>query len=111
MTFLAGSADFMDPGLQAVERSIAAAGSDQIVMGAVLNEAARVQSDDPISAAHGREPVRDDEDGAALGDLLHIALDDALAFIIERAGCLIENQDAGIGDERPGNGNPLLLTP
>jgi hypothetical protein len=43
----------MDPGLQAVERSIPAAGLDQIVMGAILNEAARIESDDPIGAAYG----------------------------------------------------------
>ena len=54
MMFLAElSADFMDPGLQAVERGIAAAGIDQILMGAVLNEAARVDGHDPVGAAHG----------------------------------------------------------
>src|SRR6516165_6787652 len=109
MIFLAElSADFMDPGLQAVERGIAAAGIDQIVMGAVLNEAARVDSHDPVGTAHGRQPMRDDEDGAALGDFLHILLDDSLALVIKRARCFIEDQDSRIGDERPGNGNPLL---
>jgi hypothetical protein len=40
----------MDPGLQAMERGIAAAGVDQIVMGAVLDEAAGVESKNPIGA-------------------------------------------------------------
>src|SRR6516162_1553114 len=72
MTFLAElSADFMDPSLQAMKGGIAAAGIDQIVMGAVLNEAARVDGHDPVGAAHGRQPMRDDEDCTALRDLLH----------------------------------------
>jgi hypothetical protein len=43
----------MDPGLQSVERRISAAGIDQIVMGAVLNEPARIEGNDPIGEAHG----------------------------------------------------------
>src|SRR5712691_3582 len=112
MTFLADcSEDFMDSGLQAVERGIAAAGLDQIVMGAVLDDAARFEGDDPVGAPHRGEPVGDDEDGTALGDLLHVLLDHPLALVIERTRCLVEDQDPGIGDQRPGDRNPLLLPP
>src|SRR5215475_1531832 len=49
MTFLAAfSADVMDSGLQAMERGIAAASLDQIFMAAILDEAARVDCDDPV---------------------------------------------------------------
>src|SRR5262245_1732225 len=57
MTFLAElSADFMDPGLQTIERGIAATSLDQIVMATVLDDWARVDGDDPVGAPHGREP-------------------------------------------------------
>ena len=51
----------------------------------------------------------DDEDGAALGDLAHVVLDDALALVVERAGGLVEDEDARIGDERAGDGDALAL--
>jgi hypothetical protein len=60
--------------------------------------------------------MSDDEDGAALGNLLHILLDDALALVIERARRFVEDQDPGIGDESAGDslsatsGPPIGLT-
>jgi hypothetical protein len=60
--------------------------------------------------------MSDDEDGAALGNLLHILLDDALALVIERARRFVEDQDPGIGDESAGDslsaasGPPIALT-
>ena len=51
----------------------------------------------------------DDQDRAALGDLFHVLLDDALALVVERARRLVEDQDARIGDERAGNGDALAL--
>ena len=59
-------ADFMDASLQTVQRRIAAAGLDQRVMGAVLDQAAALERDDAVRRPHGREPVRDDEDGSPL---------------------------------------------
>src|SRR5712691_894078 len=109
-TFLADCLeDFMDSGLQAVERGIAAAGLDQIVMGAVLDDAARFEGDDAVGAPHRGEPVGDDEYGAALGDLLHVLLDYSLALVVERARGLVEDQDPGVGEQRPGDRYPLLL--
>ena len=44
-TFLS---DFMDPRLQAVERGVASAGVDQLVVGAILDDAAVLDGDDAI---------------------------------------------------------------
>ena len=99
----------MDACLQAVQRRIAAAGLDQLVVRAVLDQAAAIERDDAVGAAHGGEPVGDDEHRAALGDLLHVLLDDALALIVERAGRLVEDQDARIGDQRARDGDALAL--
>src|SRR6202048_5288647 len=101
--------DFMDATLDAVEGGIAPTGSDQLVMRAVLDEAAALNGHDAIAGAHGREAVRDDEDGAALGDLAHVLLDDALALVVERARGLIEDQDAWVGHQGAGNGDALAL--
>src|SRR5882724_1545903 len=50
-------ADFMDPCLQPMQRCIAAAGPDQCVMAAVLDQAAAFERDDAVRRPHGREPV------------------------------------------------------
>src|SRR5260370_17756220 len=105
----AGSGDFMDSRLQPMQGCIAAASLDQRVMGAVLDQAAALERDDAIRRPHGREPVRDDENGAPLGDLFHVLLNDALALIVEGARRLIEDQNARGGDDRPGNGAALAL--
>ena len=55
----------MDPRLQAVERGVAAAGSDQLVMAAVLDEPAVLDGQDVVAPPHGRQPVGSDDDGAA----------------------------------------------
>src|SRR5262249_14367069 len=60
------SADLMEASLQSVQRRVAAAGLDQRVVGAVLDQPAAIEGDDAVGAAHGRQPVCDDQDGAAL---------------------------------------------
>src|SRR5262249_45346835 len=55
------SADFMEASLQPMQRRIAAAGLDQRIMGAVLDQAAALQGEDPIRRPHGGEPVRNDK--------------------------------------------------
>src|SRR6516165_406433 len=80
-----GLADFMEACLQPMQRCVAPAGLDQRVVGAVLDQAAALEGDDAVARAHGREPVRDHQNGAPLCNLLHVLLNDALAFIVERA--------------------------
>src|SRR5580658_4363825 len=103
------SAGFMEARLQPVEARIAAAGADQLVMVAVLDEAAALDGDDAVGVAHARQAIGDDEHGAALGDAFHVLLDDALALVVERARRLVEDQDPRIGDEGAGDGDALAL--
>src|SRR6478752_4416178 len=93
-TFLA---DFMDSTLQAVDRGIAPAGPDQFVVAAVLDQPASFDGHDAVGRPYRRQAMRDDEDRASLGNPLHVLLDDSLAFVVEGAGRLVEDQDAGIG--------------
>ena len=95
--------------LHVVEPRIAAAEPDQMVVRAVLDDAAVLERDDAVGLAHGRQPVRDDEDGAARRDALHVVLDDALALVVERARRLVEDQDARIADQRARDGDALAL--
>ena len=53
--------------------------------------------------------MRDDEYGTAVRELRHVLLDDAFAFIVERAGRFVENQNAWIRYEGTGDGNALAL--
>jgi hypothetical protein len=99
----------MEPCLKAMEGGVAPAGADEVVVIAVLDEPAALDGDDAVGAAHRREAVRDDEDGAALRDPAHILLDDALTLVIERAGRLVEDEDARVGDEGAGDGDALAL--
>ena len=39
----------------------------------------------------------------------HVVLDDALALVVERAGRLVEDQDARVGDQRARDGDALAL--
>ena len=39
-------------------------------MGALLDDLAAIDDDDPMRIAHRRQPMRNDEDGAALADRL-----------------------------------------
>jgi hypothetical protein len=55
---------------------------EQGIMRASFNDFAFVHHDDAVGMAHGGEAVRDDEHGAALANMLHIALDDGFAFVI-----------------------------
>ena len=47
--------EFMDPRLQAVEGGVAAAGAYQLVMAAILDEAAALDGQDAVAPPHGRQ--------------------------------------------------------
>src|SRR5712675_1825132 len=102
-------ADFMQTCLEPVERCISAAGLDQIVMGAVLDQAAALDGDDAIGKPQRREPMGNDQHRPAAGDLHHVLLHDPLAFIIESARRLVEDEDARVGNQRAGDGDALPL--
>src|SRR6516165_1225167 len=103
-------ADCMDARLEPMEHRIAPAGIDELVVSAILHQPSTIDSDDAVGPAHGGETMRNNKDRAALGDLPHVILDDPLTLVIERAGGLVEDHDARIGDESTGDGDALALT-
>jgi hypothetical protein len=103
------SADFMETCLKTVQRGIAAIGANEIIVDNIFHDAASFDDDYAFSPADGGKPMRDDEHGTSLSDTAHVILDDPLALIVKRAGRLIEDQNAGIGDECARDSNTLAL--
>src|SRR5215469_5443215 len=102
--------DCIDARLEPMEHRVAPARIDELVVGAILHQPSAIDGDDAIGPAHGGEAMGNNEDRPPLGDLPHVVLDDPLALVIERAGCLVEDHDARIGDESTGDCNALTLT-
>src|SRR5580693_7723933 len=102
-------ADFMQTCLEPIECRIAAAGLDQIVVRAVLDQAAALDGDDAIGKPQRGEPMGNDKHRSAAGDLGHVLLNNALALVVERARRLVEDEDARVGNQRTGDGDALPL--
>ena len=97
------------PQLEPMQHRVTTVALQQLGMGAVFHDAAMVDRDDPVGAAHGGKPVGNDEDGAPGDDAPHIGLDHLFAFVIQRAGRLVKDQDARIGDQGAGDRDALAL--
>ena len=81
----------------------------QLCMTALLDNLAPIQHHDPVGVPYRREAMGDDDDRAPLADRFHVVLDDALRLVVQGAGGFIENQDARVADQRPGDGDALAL--
>src|SRR5215472_8830482 len=95
--------------LDPVQLRIAPAAAQEVFVRTVFDQPTPIDRHDAVGPAHGRQPVGDDYEGAAGGDAPHILLDDALAFVIERARRLVEYQNPRIGQQRPRNRYALAL--
>src|SRR5512143_481862 len=93
----------VQPGIQAVER-------DQFGVGPAFDDPAALVDQDPVGAKDRRQPVGDGDRGAALHQALECGLDQPLGYGVERRGRLVEDEDPGILEQDPGDGDPLLLT-
>ena len=79
-------------------------------MRAALDDPAVVEYHDNVGVHDGREAVGDDEDGSVLHQHIHAALNDRLGSRVDRAGCLVEDHNGGIGDGGTRDGDKLSLT-
>ena len=78
-------------------------------MGAFLDDAAVLHDQDAVGLEHGRQPMRDDQRGAALHQLLQRRLHQRLALGVERRGGLVEQQDRRVAQDGAGNRHALAL--
>src|SRR3954464_8774516 len=79
-------------------------------MGALLGDFAAFEDDDLAGSADGGEAVGDDYGGAAVEEALQAALDRFLGADVDVGGGLVEDEDAGLGEEGAGEGDQLALT-
>src|SRR3954464_10872215 len=79
-------------------------------MGALLGDFAAFEDDDLAGSADGREPVGDDDGGAAVEEALEAALDGFLGADVDVGGGLVEDEDSGFGEEGAGKGEELTLS-
>src|SRR5205814_10205925 len=76
---------------------------------ALLHDPAAVHHDDLVGVADRREPVRDDERGAAVTEPRHRLLDEDLGTRVHVARRLVENEGARTGEERARDRDELPL--
>ncbi len=81
----------METRLHAVQVGVMAPALDEILVAAVLDDAAGGHGDDAVGAPHGRQAMGDDDHRAAGRDGVHVVLDRPLALVVERAGRLVEH--------------------
>jgi len=78
-------------------------------VGAPFHDAALVDHENLVRVDDGGKAVGDDEGGAALQEPFQGPLDEALRLHVHAGGGLVQDEDAGIGQERAGEGNELPL--
>ena len=72
---------------------ISAARLHELFVASTLDHAALFQQEDQIGPAHRRETMGDDEDGSTRQQRGHRSLNELLAFRVQVAGGLVENED------------------
>ena len=72
-------------------------------MSASLHYAAAVNHKNLVSAHHGRQPMRDHNDGFSGHELRECLLYEMLVFRIGEGGRLVEYDDRAIGQDRTGD--------
>src|SRR5215475_2379937 len=81
----------------------------QPIMPIDVDNSAAIDDENLVRIREHRETVRNDYDGSSLRHAAQIAPNDHFAFGIERARSFVEDQNAGVDNERPGDGQALLL--
>src|SRR5947207_15900586 len=81
----------------------------KLLMRASLDDAAFLHHENLVRAPYGAEPVRYDESRATLHQFRQALLDQGLAFRIQAGGCLVQYENPGIRQDRPGDRNTLAL--
>ena len=97
------------PQLQAVERRVAPALAQQLVVTAGFDHASVLDDEDTIGVDHRVQPVRDHDRRSSLAEMLDGALHLPLGFRIERSGGLVEQDDRGILEQRARDRDALAL--
>ena len=79
-------------------------------MGASIDDSPAVDDYDFVGQRDGRETVGDDHGGAPSHRLLETGFNRRLGARVNRGGCVVEDQDARVGEQRAGDRDPLALS-
>ena len=79
-------------------------------MGALFLDDTMGQEDDVVRVLDGREPVGNDQHSADVLHLLQRVLNEQLRLGIDVGGSFVQDHDAGLVDDGPGEGKQLPLT-
>ena len=96
--------------LQAREAGIKAALGDESGVRPFLDDAAIFHHQDAIGFQNGGQTMRNHQRRAAFHQAIKGGLDEAFVFGIERAGCLIKEQDRRVAKNGARNRDALTLT-
>src|SRR5215472_1854133 len=102
-------ARFLGLALPVPHARIETAAREQRLVRAALDDRAVVEDQNLVGGHDGREPVRDDERGAVLGDAIERVLDVLLGVAVERRSRLVEQKDRRALEDRAGDRDALLL--
>src|SRR5699024_12452183 len=81
----------------------------QFLMISTLGDAVVRHDQDLVRTADGGEAVSDGDGGTVFRQRVQAHLNPVFAFIVQRAGCLVQNQYGRIFQENAGDGNALFL--
>ena len=90
--------------------AVALARLQQGLVGAVGGDPAAVDQHHPVGEGDGGRPVGDDERRAAAHDLGQGVADLVLLGGVDRGRGVVEDQDPGVGEDGPGDGDALALS-
>jgi len=83
---------------------------EQLVVAALLDDAALVHDDEPVHGRDGGEAMGNRDHGLTFHQIEELLLDGGLHLGIERAGGLIQDQDRRVLQEHARDGDALALT-
>ncbi len=78
-------------------------------MGALLDDGASIEDDQPVEVSDGAEAVGDGEHRLPFHQILQTLLNGVLDLAVQGRGRLVQDQDGGVLHEYPGEGEPLPL--
>ena len=75
----------------------------------MFDDSSFLDDGDGFGVADGAQAVSDDHGGPISHDPVERFLDDVLGLGVQRAGRFVEEENSRVLEDRPGNGDPLLL--
>ena len=87
--------------------SIPSVGGQQLVVGAAFGDPAVVEHDDLVGSGDGVQSMRDHQHRALLGQPVKCLLHKVFRLGVGERGGLVEDQHAGVGQDRAGDRQPL----